>query len=82
MHYDACKDLFVFPPQEVDAMEAELKIMEKDVTELRSALTSKQGISQDKFRVCVCVCEMFVNIKGFSLDVKTTQSLFFLIRLL
>ncbi|KAB5582142.1 hypothetical protein PHYPO_G00183770 [Pangasianodon hypophthalmus] len=35
---------------EVDAMESELRIMEKDVTELRSALTSKQGISQDKFR--------------------------------
>uniref|UniRef100_A0AAR2KFY0 Calponin-homology (CH) domain-containing protein n=1 Tax=Pygocentrus nattereri TaxID=42514 RepID=A0AAR2KFY0_PYGNA len=35
---------------EVDAMESELKIMEKDVTDLRSALTSKEGISQDKLK--------------------------------
>ncbi|TSV02079.1 Nesprin-2 [Bagarius yarrelli] len=34
---------------EVDSMETELRIMEKDVIELKLALTSKQGISQDKF---------------------------------
>lgn len=33
-------------------MESELRIMEKDVTELKIALTSKQGITPDKFKVC------------------------------
>ncbi|XP_062851798.1 nesprin-2 [Trichomycterus rosablanca] len=38
---------------EIDAMESELKIMEKDVIELKTALTSKQGITQDKFKTAV-----------------------------
>lgn len=61
-------------------MESELTIMQKDVTELRLALTSKQGISQDKFRVCFysggffCVCVKIVD--RLTLYIKSVQSLF------
>lgn len=44
-------------------MESELKIMEKDVTDLKSVLTSMEGISQDKLKVCVYMC-VYVSLQN------------------
>uniref|UniRef100_A0AAY5EBE1 Uncharacterized protein n=1 Tax=Electrophorus electricus TaxID=8005 RepID=A0AAY5EBE1_ELEEL len=46
---------------EVDAMESELKVMEKDVLDLRSALTLKEGISQDKLKAVEDRIELMKN---------------------
>ncbi len=37
--------------KEVDAIESEVKVMEKDVAKIKSTLTTKEDISQDSLKV-------------------------------
>lgn len=37
--------------KEVDAIETEVKVMEKDVATIKSTLTTKEDISQDNLKV-------------------------------
>ncbi len=37
--------------KEVDAIESEVKVMEKDVAKIKSTLTTKEEISQDSLKV-------------------------------
>lgn len=39
--------------KEVDAIEAEMKVMEKDVAKIKSSLNVQEGISRDKLKVSV-----------------------------